>query len=82
MILLLAIGKDVIWLGLLSVFSVSLGMFALLVPIGIAATTSRRGVLTLIHRLGRSTEELAVWLEYMSIALILTIGVVMIASVV
>jgi len=79
-VLLFAVARDALWLGLLSVFGISLGMLALLAPLAIATSASRTGLLALARRADQSVEAVARWLEYLSIALILTIGAVMIAS--
>lgn len=77
MIMILTLSKDALLIGLFCVFSISLGMFVLLSAIGLLSIKSREGILSVSGRFVKNTENAAEVLEFISIALITLIGVVM-----
>jgi ABC-type nickel/cobalt efflux system permease component RcnA len=72
--MLYAMSNNIVQFGLLSVLAISLGMFVLLVPVGAASIASREKILTFSGNFGK----LPVIFEYLSILLIIGIGLMMI----
>jgi ABC-type nickel/cobalt efflux system permease component RcnA len=78
LIMLYSISNDVVGFGLLSVLAISLGMFMLLVLVGAAGIASRAKILSFFNKLGKHAERLPDIFEYLSIFLIIGIGLMMI----
>lgn len=76
-IMLLALQNNLILPGLITVISISLGMFVLLLTIGLISIKSRDGILFLSDKTVKKTEVISSALEYISIFLIISIGSVM-----
>ncbi len=74
LIMLYAMSNNIVQFGLLSVLAISMGMFVLLVPVGAASIASREKILTFSGNFGK----LPVIFEYLSILLIIGIGLMMI----
>lgn len=80
LIMLYAISNDILGFGLLSVIGISLGMFALLVPVGAASITSRDKIMAFSNSFGKTTHNLPVIFEYISILLIIGVGTMMLVA--
>jgi len=78
MIMLLAISKNAAAVGLISVVSISLGIFSLLTLVGIAAISARRGIITVSEKRKKKGEAAAGILEYASVCFIILIGAVIV----
>lgn len=77
MIMLLTLSRGAIVAGFVSVISISLGMFILLSLIGLLSIKSRSGILSVSGKFVSNTEIIAEVLEFVSIILIMMIGVFM-----
>ncbi len=75
MIMFLTLSKKAFFIGLLSVSFISFGMFVLLSLIGIASSKLRDGILSVSSRFIKKGETVAVIIEYVSILLIIFIGI-------
>ena len=75
MIMLLTISKNIIFIGLLSVFSISMGMFFLLTIIGLISIKSRDGIIFVSGKITKNNEIISTVIEYMSIIFIILIGI-------
>lgn len=74
MIMLLALSKNIICIGLTSVLSISLGMFFLLTIIGVISIKSRDGIIFFSDKTLKKSKLISIILEYFSIVLIIIIG--------
>ena len=75
MIMLLAISRNITIIGLVSVISISIGMFFLLTIIGLISIKSRDGILLTLSRITKKSEIVSMIIEYISIILIILIGI-------
>ncbi len=81
MIMLFTISQGIVWQGIILVLSMSLGMLALLMPLGMVSIKARDGLLKLTtHKLKDQVGKVSVFIEYLSIIFIILIGVMMIFS--
>jgi nickel/cobalt exporter len=74
MIMLMAIGKNIIFVGLTSVLFISLGMFLVLSAVGFLSLTSREKVLNLAEGGTRKSILVSEIIEYLSMVAIIAIG--------
>ncbi|MFP4521947.1 MAG: nickel/cobalt transporter [Fibrobacterota bacterium] len=74
MIMMLAISKGNVMLGLLVVASISTGMFFLLSVIGAFSIKARDGMLSFSEKKLKNSERIAEFIQYASIAVIIFIG--------
>jgi len=81
-IMLFALSNNIIFLGLASVISISLGMFFLLTAIGILSIKLRDGILFLSNKYIEKIGLIGELLEYISVILIIIIGLLMISSII
>lgn len=77
MLMLFTISRKIPLIGLTAVLSISLGMFVLLTLLGLFSIKSRDSILLLFERAGRNSAGAATVIEYVSIVLIIILGVVM-----
>lgn len=77
MLMLFTLSQGKIYIGLLAVLSISLGMFFLLTIIGLISIKSRDGILFVSGKLTKKTETISTVLEFVSIGLIILIGLSM-----
>lgn len=75
MIMMLTLSNRVVWIGFITVISISLGMFIVLSLIGFLSIGSRKGVLSLSGRFFNKAETVAKVIEYVSIVFIIFIGI-------
>lgn len=73
-IMLFSISNNIISIGLISVLSISLGMFSLLILIGIVGIKLRSALLYISNKYFNKVEKISEILEYISILLIIFIG--------
>lgn len=78
MIMIFALSKNHALIGLLSVTCISIGMLFLLAAVGFAAIKSREGILRISEKMTRKAEAVSSAVEYLSILVIMAIGVKMI----
>ncbi|MDA3901404.1 MAG: hypothetical protein PF637_12915 [Spirochaetes bacterium] len=77
MIMMITLSNGIALAGLMSVVAISLGMFVLLSVVGSVAIKSRSGMLFLSDKASNRTEIVSTIVEYASIVLIISIGLVM-----
>ena len=77
MIMLLTLSRGVVYIGLISVFSISLGMFVVLAATGLLSIFTRSGILNATTRVFKKTETVSTVIEYLSIAFIIFLGLSM-----
>jgi nickel/cobalt transporter (NicO) family protein len=77
MIMLFTISNNLVTVGLASVISISTGMFFLLTLIGIISIKSRDGIITASGKITKNSEIVSAVIEYVSIILIILIGISM-----
>jgi len=81
MIMLLTLGKNAVWVGLTAVAAISAGMFIILSVVGLLSLKSRTGLLALAANRVRRVEIVAETVEYLSIMLIILIGLGLVAGI-
>ncbi len=74
MIMMLTISNRVAHIGLISVIGISLGMFIVLMLIGILSISSRQGIMIVSGRFFKRTDKVSKIIEFLSIVLIIFIG--------
>ena len=79
MIMLFSVSNGIMPLGLLSVFGISLGMFVLLVAVGILSIKCKKNLSSVKEN---KTTVMTRWIEFLSIILIICIGLLMSLTVV
>lgn len=80
MIMMLTIAHGVVYVGLISVFSISLGMFTVLSLVGMISIASRTGILTASEKVFNKTELVSKIIEYLSIIFVIILGLSMVSS--
>ncbi len=81
MIMMLTITHRAAYIGLISVFSISLGMFTVLSLVGLISIASRSGILTASEKVFKKTELVSKIIEYLSILFVILLGLSMVSSI-
>lgn len=74
MLMLFTISRKIPLIGLAAVLSISLGMFVLLTMLGLFSIKSRDSILLLFEKAGRNSAGAATVIEYVSIVMIILLG--------
>ncbi len=80
MIMMLTIAHGAVHVGLISVFSISLGMFTVLSSVGLISILSRTGILKASEKVFNKTELVSKIIEYLSILFVIILGLSMVSS--